>query len=99
MNKQDEFVTPYGKKIFDMIKEQPLVAQYYDKMLGASIIPLKEYQENGKLQEQVFTLLLSNGTFYDDTDKDKIPHNFAIELVDTGDGSTDVVVRDVIGFY
>lgn len=99
MSKQNEFVTPYGKKVLNMVKEQPLVAQYYDKMLGASIIPLKEYQENTELQKQVFALLLNGGTFFNDADEEQIPHNFAMELSDVGDGTVNLIVRDVIGFY
>lgn len=98
LGKQDEFVTPYGKKVFNMVKEQPLVAQYYDNMIGASIIPLKEYQENTELQKQVFALL-NGGTFFDDADEEQTPHNFAMELSDVGDGTVNLIVRDVIGFY
>lgn len=99
MSKQDEFITPYGEKIFNMVKEQPLVLKYYDKMIGASIIPLKEYQENAELQKQVFALLLNSRTFFDDADEEQVPHNFAMELSDSGEGEINLIVRDVIGFY
>ena len=98
MRNLQDYVTPYGEKVIKMINEQPLVAKYYDKMEGMAYIPLQEYQADKELQGQVFALLLNNGTFYDDSDKEKIPHNFAMELANLEDGVT-LIVRDVIGFY
>lgn len=98
MGNLQDYVTPYGKKVINMINEQSLVAKYYDKMAGMAYIPLQEYQADKELQGQVFALLLNNGTFYDDLDSEKTPHNFAMELVNL-EGVVTLIVRDVIGYY
>lgn len=97
-NLSEDYTTSYGKKVLNMIKEQPLVYKYYDSMAGMAYIPLKEYQESTELQGQVYNLLLKSGTFFNDGEKDKVPHNFAMEIIDLDDEVT-IVIRDVISYY